>query len=197
MTRVGNIQELLCRHGTVTPRLLEAHGIPRRWLSRMCRSGELVRVARGVYADADAEMVTQHHALAVTARRVPKGVVCLLSALRFHEIGTQLPSEVWIAVPTGTRIPPEPTIHGVHYSPASFAAGVAHHVIEGAEVAIFTPAKTIADCFKFRNHLGMEVAIEALRETVATRKATIAEIHDCARVCRVGRVITPFLQAIA
>lgn len=197
MSRAEEIQALLRSHGTVTARLLAEHGIPRLWLSRLCRAGELVRVARGVYAAADAEMLTRHHALAVASRRVPRGVVCLLSALRFHEIGTQLPSAVWIGVPTGTRIPPEPSIHGVHYSPASFATGVGRHVIEGTGVAVFTPAKTVADCFKFRNLLGLEVAIEALRETVAGRKATVAEIHDHAQVCRVGRVVTPYLQAIA
>jgi len=197
MARVDDIKALLKRYGTVTARTLEQQGINRRILSRLQASGELVRVARGIYASREAEGITAHHSLAVAARRVPRGVICLLSALRFHEIGTQIPSQVWIGLPRGARIPAEAMIHAVHYNLPSFQVGVEQHRIEGTTVSIFSPAKTVADCFKFRNQIGLDVAIEALRESLAGKKATIDDIWTAAGHCRVPRVIRPYLEALA
>lgn len=197
MARVDDIKALLKRYGTVTARTLEQQGINRRILSRLQASGELVRVARGIYASGEAEGVTAHHSLAVVARRVPSGVICLLSALRFHEIGTQVPSQIWIGLPRGTRIPAETMIHAVHYNRPSFQVGVEQHRIEGITVSIFSPAKTVADCFKFRNQIGLEVAIEALRESLRAKKATLTNIYAFAQACRIANVIKPYLEALA
>jgi predicted transcriptional regulator of viral defense system len=197
MGRLDDIQALLGQHGTLTAELLQKHGIHRSWIAQLVNQGELVRVARGIYAAADAENVGPHHSLVVATQRVPAGVICLLSALRFHAIGTQLPAEVWMGLPRGTRTPADPTIHAVHYSLASFDAGIEHHRIENVDVRIYSPAKTVADCFKYRSRIGLEAAIEALRETIRSRKATIAEIHTFAERCRIRTVITPYLQALA
>jgi predicted transcriptional regulator of viral defense system len=197
MARLDDVQALLGQHSTLTAELLRQHGIHRSWIAQLVNQGVLVRVARGIYAAADAENVGPHHNLAVATQRVPAGVICLLSALRFHDIGTQLPAEVWMGLPRGTRIPADPTIHTVHYSPTSFDAGVEHHRIENSDVRIYSPAKTVADCFKYRSQIGLEAAIEALRETVRSRKATVAEIHAFADICRIRTVITPYLQALA
>lgn len=196
MTRINDLKTLLRQHGTLTADLLRQHGIPRSWLPHLLKKGELIRVSRGIYTATEADHVGIHHSLAVAAQRVPKGVICLLSALRFHEIGTQLPNQVWMGLPRGARIPAEKSIHAVHYSQASFSVGIENHRIEGAHVRIYSPAKTVADCFKYRNQIGLDAAIEALRETIHARRATIADIHAFAKACRVGSVITPYLQAV-
>ena len=197
MGRVNDIQELLRKHGTLTAEILQRYGIHRSWIAPLVNQGVLVRVARGIYAAADAENVGPHHNLAIAAQRVPAGVICLLSALRFHDIGTQVPAQVWMGLPRGTRTPADPAIHTVHYSPTSFDTGIEHHRIENSDVHIYSPAKTVADCFKYRSQIGLEAAIEALRETVRGRKATVTEIHAFADVCRIRTVITPYLQAFA
>ena len=197
MGRLNDIQALLRQHGTLSAELLRKHGIHRNWIVQLVNQGELVRVARGIYAAANGEHVGPHHSFAVAAKRVPAGVICLLSALRFHDIGTQLPAEVWMGLRRSSRIPADPTIHAIHYNQASFVAGIEQHRIEGTEVRIYSPAKTVADCFKYRNQIGLEAAIEALRETIRSRKATVAEVHSFAEVCRIRTVITPYLQALA
>jgi predicted transcriptional regulator of viral defense system len=197
MSRTEDIMALVKANGIVTAELLTKQGFSRRILSRMVQSGELVRVAHGIYAAADGEDITPHHSLAVAARRAPGGVICLISALRFHDIGTQLPHEVWMGFPSRSRLPAEAMIHAVHYSPDSFGAGIERHRIEGVDVPIYSPAKTVADCFKYRNQIGLEAAIEALREAIQGNKTTIADIHEFASICRVRTVITPYLQALA
>lgn len=197
MTQVDDIKALLQRHGTITAKTLAAHGINRRFLSRLQGTGDLVRVARGIYSSGDAEAVTAHHSLLIASQRVPNGVICLLSALRFHEIGTQTPSEVWMGLPRRSRLPAEALIHAIHFSPQSFQVGVEQHQIEGSSVPIFSAAKTVADCFKFRGQVGLDVAIEALRECLRARKARITDIDTFAQVCRVAAVMRPYLEAMA
>lgn len=190
------------RPGASTPRALvrardlAAHGIRGQRLDRLLREGSLVQRARGLYMAADAD-VTEHHSLAEVARLAPRAVICLLSALRFHGIGTQLPPDVWVAIhvkawrPRLTGLP----VHVVHMSGAALSEGVEVHDIEHVPVQITTPAKTVADCFKFRNKIGLDVALEALRE-YRRQKRSLDELGRLARVCRVERVMRPYLEAM-
>ena len=180
----------------VRPRDLEGLGIPREYLLRLMRQGLLHRAGRGVYELAEMSP-TEHHSLAVVTKEIPHGVICLLSSLRFHELTTQQPSEVWIGIPVRGWYPKvSTTAHQVvRYSDSTFNAGVRVHRIEGVPVRIFEPAKTVADCFKYRNKIGLDVALEALRDTLRQRKATVDEIERYAAICRVSKVIRPYLEA--
>jgi predicted transcriptional regulator of viral defense system len=172
-------------------------GIHREQLRRLVAAGVLERIGRGRFQLAD-RTITEHHGLIVATRVVPKGVVCLLSALAFHEIGTQLPSEVWIAVPRGRRRPVlrTPPLHVVHFSGRAFTWGIETHRLERQPVRIYSVAKTLADVFKYRNRIGLEVAIEALRDAWRRRKVTIDALLAAARVCRVERVMRPYIEAL-
>ena len=180
----------------IRPRDLEQLGIPREYLLRLMRNGLLHRSGRGMYELSEASP-TEHHSLAVVAKEIPQGVVCLLSALRFHELTTQQPSQVWVGIPVRGWYPNiSTTAHEVvRYSEKTFKAGVDTHRIEGVTVRIFNPAKTIADCFKFRNKIGIDVALEALRDALRQRKATVDEIQHYANICRVSKIIRPYLEA--
>ena len=154
------------------------------------------RAQRALPIAADGE-VTEHHTLVEVARLAPRGVVCLLSALRFHGLGTQLPPDVWLAIPLkGWR----PTLRDlpvriVYMSGAAFEAGVETHLLEGVPVRVTSAAKTVADCFKFRNKIGLDVALEALRDYRSARR-DLDELRGFAKVCRVERVMRPYLEAI-
>ena len=172
-------------------------GIHSQELTRLVASGEIERVARGCYRLAEAE-VTEHHGLARTALVAPRGVICLISALTFHGIGTQLPSTVWLAIERGQRAPREPgfPLTIVRYGGRAFRAGIEVHLVEGQKVRVYGVAKTLADLFKARNRVGLDVALEALREAWRERRFTIPELERTARVCRVERVLRPYLEAI-
>jgi predicted transcriptional regulator of viral defense system len=190
--------QLARRHGSVTRQTVTAAGIHTQMLTRLIRAGELERVAPGHYRLPNAP-VTEHHGLAIVAAAAPKAVVCLLSALSFHEIGTQLPHAVWIAIDRRARRPTlrYPPLQVVRFGGAALTEGIETHEIEGQIVRVFSVAKTIADLFKYRNKVGLEVALEALRDAWRTRRFTMAEIHRYARICRVERVVTPYLEALA
>jgi predicted transcriptional regulator of viral defense system len=166
-------------------------------LSRAVDAGLIDRIARGQYQRAGMA-VTENHALAVAAQAVPRGVICLLSALSFHGIGTQLPFEVWIAVERGSRTPSlrYPPLRVARFSGPAFDEGIETHRIEGRPVRIYSIAKTVADLFKYRSKIGLDVAMEALREIWRDRLATIDEIDHYARICRVERVMRPYLEAV-
>jgi len=190
------ILSLAARQPLVRPRDVEALGIAREFLLRLYRQGLLVRPARGVYALADSS-VTEHHSLAVAAKLVPRGVICLLSALRFHGLTTQDPHEIWMAIDFKAHKPSleSPVLRIVRFSGQALLEGIGTQVIEGVPVQIYCPAKTVADCFKYRNKLGIDVAIEALRDALRKRKATVDEIHRFSKVCRVANVIRPYLES--
>jgi predicted transcriptional regulator of viral defense system len=198
MTKTGpqRVLELAAHQPLVRPRDVEARGIARESLLRLYRQGLLVRAARGVYALAD-RPASEHHSLAVTAKRVPRGVICLLSALRFHGLTTQDPHEVWIAIDFKARKPSieSPALRVVRFSGRALAEGTEEHVIEGVRVLVYSAAKTVADCFKYRLKIGTDVAIEALRDALRTRRATIDDIHRYAKVCRVANVMRPYLES--
>jgi predicted transcriptional regulator of viral defense system len=181
----------------VTPRELADKGIHRQVLTRLVAEGRIERVARGVYRMAE-QPVTEHHGLAVAAVAVPHGVVCLLSALQFHGIGTQLPSEVWMALDRRAWRPVlgYPPMRIVRFTGDALTQGVERHTIEGREVRVYGVAKTIADCFKYRNKIGLDVALEALREAWRRKRFTMDELDRFAAICRVQRVMQPYLEAL-
>jgi predicted transcriptional regulator of viral defense system len=181
--------------GVLRPADLTAVNIPRDYLRRLVEEGQLKRVERGLYRLAEAQ-VTEHHALVEATRRVPRGVICLCSALAFHHLTPSPPEEIWLAIdrdvhaPQTTRLP----LHIARFSGLAYTFGVETHQVEGVAVRIYSPAKTVADCFKYRYKLGLEVALEALRETWYTRKATLSELWEAARVCRVTSSMRPYLE---
>lgn len=175
-----------------------AQGIHTGTLTRLARAGTLERVGPGRYRLAQQPRVTEYHDLAVAATSVPQAVVCLISALQFHGIGTQLPAEVWIAVPRGTRVPrlSTPPLRVVRISPDVFDRGIEPHRIEGQTVRVYSVARTIADCFRFRNNVGLDVALEALAEAWRGKRVNLDELHRLATTLRVQRVMQPYLEAI-
>ena len=189
--------DLVRTQGVITPKDLRAHGIPREYLSRLHNKGVLERSSRGVYYLPEAE-ITEHHSLAEAAKAVPRGVICLLSALQFHGLTTQAPYEVWIAIdykayrPQGDGLP----LRVVRFSGQALTAGVEEHLIEGIPVKIYSPAKTIVDCFKYRNKIGLDVALEALRDYWRSGRASADDLWTYAKICRVANVMRPYMEAI-
>lgn len=176
---------------------LTQHGLPTIVLTRLVQAGKLERVARGLYGLPGAE-ISAHRSLAEVSARVPKGVVCLLSALRVHEIGTQAPVEVWIAIPRHMATPrlDRPEIRVVRMSDDTLADGVERLRIDGIDVPVFNAARTIVDCFRFRNKIGLAVALEALRDGWRQRKFTMDDLRHHATLGRVANVMRPYIEAI-
>jgi predicted transcriptional regulator of viral defense system len=181
----------------VATRELVAAGIHRQVLSRLVGAGQIERIARGLYRLAE-QPVTESHGLVIACTAVPQGVICLLSALQFHGIGTQLPSQVWIAIDRRAHRPSlkYPPLRVIRYTGAALKEGVGSHRREGRTVRVYDAAKTLADCFKYRNKIGLDVALEALREAWRARKFTMDELDHYAGVCRVRRVMRPYLEAL-
>ena len=177
---------------------LEARGVPRTTLYRLLEEGLVARQARGIYTVADHEP-TEGHTLAQVAKRVPAAVFCLLTALRFHELTTQSPAEVWIALPEKARKPrlDYPRLRVARFSGHALSEGIERHRLEGVEVRVYSAAKTVADCFKYRNKVGIDVAVEALRDFSRRYRGGATELARYARICRVARVMQPYLDAIA
>ena len=171
--------------------------IPSVVLSRLVAAGKLERVTRGVYG-IPGLAISEHRSLAEVALRAPQGVICLLSALRVHGIGTQAPFEVWLAIEHRSPVPrlDQPKIRPVRMSGAAFTDGVDHLSIDGVSVPLFTAAKTVADCFKYRNKIGLDVALESLRDGWAQRKFTMDELWHFATIDRVANVMRPYLESV-
>lgn len=186
------------RLGIVRAADLEPHGIPRSQLYRLVRNGLVERQARGIYA-ASTHPVTAEHTLAQVSKQIPGGVFCLLTALRFHELTTQAPAEVWIALPEKARKPrpAHPRLRVARFSGLALTEGIEMHRLEGVEVRVYSAAKTVADCFKYRNKVGVDVAVEALRDFSRRHRGGATELARYARICRVSRVMQPYLDAIA
>jgi predicted transcriptional regulator of viral defense system len=181
----------------VTPRELADQGIHRQVLTRLVAEGQIARVTRGMYRLPE-QPITENHGLALAAAAVPHGVICLLSALQYHGIGTQQPSEVWMALDRRAWRPAlrYPPLRIVRYTGAALTEGVKSHPIEGREVRVYNVAKTLADCFKYRNKIGLDVALEALREAWRRKRFTMDELDRYAAICRVQRVMRPYLEAL-
>lgn len=177
---------------------LEARGVPRQRLTGMLRRGEVQRVSRGLYRRHDAPL-SELETIAAVSKRIPGAIVCLLTALHVHGIGTQAPRDVWIALDRKAR---KPRVEGlpvrvVRFSGPMLSYAIGTREVLGVSVRITSPARTVVDCFRYRNKVGLDVALEALRDAVRSRKATMDEIARVAEVCRIQTVITPYLEAIA
>lgn len=172
------------------------HGISRYSLYKMRDKGVIDQVSRGVYRLADMLPIGNLDLVTVSLR-FPKAVICLVSALSYHEMTTQIPHEVMVAVLRGTRMPSldSPPVHAYKFSGEAFKAGIEVHRIDGASVRIYCPEKTLADCFKYRNKLGMDIVLEALKYYRAHKDYNLGVLLKYARICRVERVMKPYLEA--
>lgn len=196
-TQEQQVLDFISTKGIIQAKELQPHGWARACLQRLEGKGLIERIGRGLYTVHDAN-VSERRGTAEICKRVPGAVVCLLSALQFHKLTTQLPFEVWIAIDARARKPAiiYPPLRVVRFSGAALKEGVQSHLVEGVLVKVYSPAKTVADCFKFRNKIGLDVAIEALRECIRKNVATVDEIWHYAQVCRVSKVMQPYMQAI-
>jgi predicted transcriptional regulator of viral defense system len=196
-TQEQQVLRLARTHKILRARVVTQHGLSTIALTRLVQAGALERVARGLYGLTGAK-ISAHRSLAEVSARVRKGVVCLLSALRVHEIGTQAPFEVWIAIPQHMTTPrlDQPTIRVVRMSDAALTDGVEHLKIDGVDVPVFNAARTVVDCFRFRNKIGLDVALEALRDGWSQRKFTMDELWRHATRGRVANVMRPYIEAI-
>lgn len=195
--KTKRILELAHESGIMSSADVRSQGIHHEYLRQLCKKGKLMRVGRGLYSLPDPE-VTLHHGLAQALKAIPKGVICLLSALRFHEIGTQAPHEVWVAIDRRAARPRAkyPRMRIMRFSGKSLTEGIDKHNVEGVLVRIYNSAKTVADCFKYRNKIGLDVALEALREAIRERRCTIDELWRYAKICRVTKIMRPYMEAI-
>ncbi len=190
-------REFLREHGIVRPSELARSGVTGATLARMVDDGEVVRLARGLYQLPDAPLEF-HHTMAEAAKRVPRGVVCLVSALSYHDLTDQLPRAVWMAVgyrDWATRLD-WPPVRIVRFADRFLEEDVRVAEIEGVPVRVFGVAKTVADCFRHRNKIGQDIALEGMREALRQRKATPAEIARRVRAGGVWTVARPYLEAL-
>ena len=190
-------QHLVRKSGTLRAAQLTQRGIARVQLSRWVAAGQLQRLARGVYALPD-YAPNEHASLVEVAQRAPSVVFCLLTALRFHELTTQAPFEVWIAIGNKEHPPhmPYPKLRVFRFSEDALRYGVETHRVDGASLRVTNVAKTVADCFKFRNKIGLDVALEALREAVSAKRVTMDALWRAAKLCRVANVMRPYLESL-
>lgn len=177
---------------------LESLGLSRPRVRSLVDQGILEKASRGLYVLRSAD-VSENRTLAEVGKKVPHGVICLLSALRFHDLTTQSPHQVWVALERSAWTPKVDhiSLKIVRYSGEAFEKGHQEHLIEGVPVRITSPAKTVADCFKYRNKIGLDVALEALRDVRRKRLCTIEELMRFARICRVANVMKPYLESMA
>ena len=184
--------------GVLRARSLVAEGMSRQKLKELTDAGELLHLGRGLYSLPDSP-VTENHDLAQVAARVPQGVVSLSSALQFHGLTTVSPWRVHLMLPRGARPPKieHPPVSIVYASGEMYSTGIEEHVIEGIPVKVTSIPKTAADCFKYRSKIGLDVALEALKQILEERRATRAEIRQYAKICRVENVMRPYMEALS
>jgi len=184
--------------GIARPVELEERGVTRAQLARLVKAGLVTRQSRGLYTDAR-HAPTAEHTLAQVAKRVPAGVLCLLTALRFHGLTTQSPADVWLALPEKARRPQldYPRLRIARFSGEALTQGVEERRVEGVTLRVYSPAKTVADCFKYRHKIGIDVAVEALRDFSRKYRGGATDLARFARICRVGRIMQPYLDAIS
>ncbi|EZP56621.1 type IV toxin-antitoxin system AbiEi family antitoxin domain-containing protein [Delftia sp. RIT313] len=197
-TQEEQVLALAASMSLLRARDVAALSLPTIILSRLVRDGRLKRVGRGVYSLPDRPL-SEHTSLAEAALRVPRGVICLLSALRVHGLGTQAPHQVWLAIPQNSPTPrvEHPSLRPVRMSGPALSEGVQSMRIDGLDVPVFNVAKTIADCFKYRNKIGIDVALEALRDGWERRKVSMDELSHYADIDRVSNVMRPYLESVA
>ena len=196
-TRLIDAEGAAKRLGMFRARDFVTAGYPREYLRRLVAREQVRQISRGLYVSTSFEG-NEHQTLVEVAKRVPAGVVCLVSALSFHQLGTQLPSEVWLALPIGTSYPRirDMPVRFCKFSRPTHALGIEEHHLPGGTVRVYSPAKTVVDCFKFRNKIGMDVAIEALSDCLRKHRATVGQLNEIATECRVAKVMRPYLEAM-
>lgn len=199
MSKISTTERLLNfvrEKGILRTKELDQIAIPRIYLTRLVRKGFLERISRGLYRLPDSE-ITENFTLLQVAKKVPQGVVCLISALRFHDLTTQIPHQIWMAVERGKweTSDRDLPIRIFEFSGQSFNKGIENHLINGVPIRVYNVAKTIADCFKYRNKIGLDVTMEALQDALRQRKCTVNELWRYARICRVANVMRPYLEA--
>lgn len=192
------ILDLTAQHGLIRPRDLNERGLPSIALTRLVRQGLLTRVGRGLYA-IPGRPGSEHGSLAEIAVKHPQVIVCLLSALRVHGLTTQSPFEVWLAIPNKARAPKMdyPPLRIVRFSGAALTDGIEDHQIDGVSVRVTSVARTVADCFKFRNKIGLDVAMEALQEAWRAKRVNMDELWRYAMLCRVANVMRPYMESLS
>ncbi len=197
MTRLQVAGSHASRLGVFRARDMVMAGYSREYLRRLVSKRVVRQLGRGLYASADFDG-DQNQSLVEAAKRVPRGVVCLVSALRFHEIGTQSPHQVWLALPRGSNRPRGMNLpmRFCQFSGAAYTFGIKEHALTGGTVRVYSPAKTVADCFKYRQKYGLDVALEALREGWRAKKFTMKDLSAAATVCRVSRIMQPYLEML-
>ena len=197
MSQSDHILELARHLRVLRAADVREHGWSPQLLLSLHQAGKLQRVTRGLYGLPDAE-ITEHQTLIEVCQRVPKAVLCLLSALQFHGIGTQMPHEVWVALPQSTQAPAldYPLLRITRLRGVAYSEGIQTVTEHGAPIRVYSVAKTVTDCFKFRNKIGLDVALEALKESWRSRRVTMAELNHFAKINRVERVMQPYLEAV-
>lgn len=197
-TKVDNLVLELTKKGMLKTREILKLGISKEYLRKLKERGIVERIARGIYTLPDYEF-SATQSIAEAARQIPKGVICLLSALRFHGFTTQNPFEVWVAVERTAWKPKisSPTqVRYLKFSGKAFTAGVQTKTVDNIKVKVYCPAKTVADCFKYRNKIGLDVALEALREGWQEKRFTMDELWEYAKICRVSNIMRPYLESL-
>ena len=196
-THTQRVLDLVSQKGLLRPTDLGAIDAPRVVLTRLTAAGRLEKVGRGLYRLPHAHG-SEHESLLTVATKVPQAVFCLLTALQFHELTTQLPHQIWIAMPRGSHTPriDYPPIKMVQFTGEAYTAGVEEVERDGVKLRVYSVAKTLADCFKHRNKIGLDVALEALKDARARSKASAEDIWRNAQVCRVANVMRPYLESI-
>ena len=197
-THSQRVLDLASQKGLLRASDLDAIDAPRVVLTRLIAAGLLDRVGRGLYR-LPGHPISEHEGLMVVATKAPQAVFCLLTALQFHGLTTQLPRQVWIAMPRGSHSPriDYPPIRMVQMAGSAHLAGIEEHLCNGVKVRIYNPAKTVVDCFKHRNKIGLDVALEALKDAWRTRKASADDLWRYAQDCRVAKVMRPYMEAVA
>ena len=196
-THLENLLNLSKIHGLLRSRDLAKKGIPRQYLAIALERGLLERIDRGLYC-IPGSMQTEYRSLLEVCKRVPSGVICLLSALQYHGMTTQSPFEVWIAIGESSKIPRlrNVQLRIARFSKQSLVAGVETHEICNSVIRVFNAAKTVADCFKYRKKIGIDVAVESLRDYLGHSKGSVDDLVRFSRICRVERVMDPYLEAL-
>jgi predicted transcriptional regulator of viral defense system len=196
-SKTAQVMSILVKDGIVRSKDLREMGIHQEYLRLLSNQGQIVRSGRGIYTLPDRDL-TENQSLIEASVRVPHGIICLLSALRFHNLTTQNPFEVWLAIAQDARPPKDDLIplRIVYMSEKTRTSGIETHLIANIPVPIFNVPKTVADCFKYRNKIGHDVALEALRDCWRERRCTMDELWHYAKICRVTNVMRPYLESL-
>ena len=196
-THTRNLLRLVRQKGMLRSSDLDALGVPRVYLTRLTASGQLEKAGRGLYR-LPGSLLSEHESLVAVATRVPQAVFCLLTALQFHELTTQLPRQIWIAMPRGSHTPKidYPPVKMIQFSGEAYAQGIEAHERDHVTLHVYGIAKTIADCFKHRSKIGLDVALEALKDARSRRQVSADDLWRYAKICRVAKVMRPYLEAV-